>query len=85
MTIVLLFVGSLFSSSAILSDNTGLQSNFSSALLASNSPKRLVLIRNKLLHQIKKVELCAGSHVRCSVTGFFMSNKKIADIKERTK
>lgn len=47
-------------------------------------PNRLVLIRNKLLHQIKKVEPSAGSHIRCSVTGFFMSDKKIADIKERT-
>ena len=49
----------------------------------SPKPNRLVLIRNKLLHQIKKVEKSAGSHIRCSVTGFFMSNKKIADIKER--
>ena len=45
-------------------------------------PNRLVLIRNRLLHQIKKVDRNAGNRVRCSVTGFFMCNNKIKIIKE---
>jgi Rps23 Pro-64 3,4-dihydroxylase Tpa1-like proline 4-hydroxylase len=34
-------------------------------------PNRLVIIRGGLPHKIAKVSVAAGSHLRCSITGFF--------------
>lgn len=44
-------------------------------------PNRLVIFKNNILHCIKKVENAAGNHVRASITGFFMSNDKIQEVK----
>ncbi|MFO8827605.1 2OG-Fe(II) oxygenase [Legionella pneumophila] len=48
-------------------------------------PNRLVIFKNNILHCIKKVEHSAGNHVRASITGFFMSDTKIAETKEAEK
>ncbi|HAU1342589.1 TPA: proline hydroxylase, partial [Legionella pneumophila] len=40
-----------------------------------------VIFKNNILHCIKKVENAAGNHVRASITGFFMSNDKIQEVK----
>ncbi|WP_058467785.1 2OG-Fe(II) oxygenase [Fluoribacter gormanii] len=48
-------------------------------------PNRLVIFKNDILHCIKKVEHSAGNHVRASITGFFMSDTKIAEAREAEK
>lgn len=48
-------------------------------------PNRLVVFRNNILHCIKKVDNSAGNHVRASISGFFMSDKNIDEVKRAEK
>lgn len=46
-------------------------------------PNRLVVIKPNTLHRIKPVDPAAGDNIRSSITGFFMHEEKIRNIKEK--
>ena len=35
-------------------------------------PNRMIVIKRGLMHKVQRVSLLAGSHVRASITGFFL-------------
>jgi hypothetical protein len=43
-------------------------------------PNRLIVIKRGLMHKVNKVSPLAGSHVRASVTGFFLDTKVAARV-----